>query len=83
MTRQEIFSKFSDTFLNVLDLDACDLTDATTAHDVEEWDSLSHIRLIVAVERDFGVKFANSEIESFKCVGDLIGSIENKLGQGR
>jgi acyl carrier protein len=83
MDRQEIFSKFSNTFLDVLDLDHYDLTDATTAHDVAEWDSLSHIRLIVAVEREFGVKFANAEIESFKCVGDLIDAVANKLGQRR
>lgn len=81
MTRQEIFSKFSDTFLDVLDLDRYPLSEKITAHDVAEWDSLSHIRLIVAVEREFGIKFTNSEIESFQCVGDLIDSIVAKRGQ--
>lgn len=80
MDRDAIFSTFSGTFLDVMDLDACDLTDATTAQDVPEWDSLSHVRLIVATERDFGVRFTNAEIESFKCVGDLIESVMRKRG---
>ncbi|MHA4875364.1 acyl carrier protein, partial [Enterococcus faecium] len=56
------------------------ITPETTADDVEEWDSLSHIRLIVAVERAFGIKFANAEIESLENVGDLIGAIDKKTG---
>lgn len=66
--------------VDVFDDDDLVITPETTADDVEEWDSLSHIRLIVAVERAFGIKFANAEIESLENVGDLIDAIDKKTG---
>ncbi len=72
----EIRSVMADVF--DLDLDAGEVTADTTASDIEEWDSLSHIRLIVAVERKFKVKFTNSEIELLKRVGDLVSLVEIK-----
>ena len=78
MDRSAIFSELSEIFADVLDLDDLVLTDATTADDVEEWDSLSHIRLIVSVERTFGLKFSNADIESMKSVGDLVNLISAK-----
>ena len=57
--------------IDVFDVDDLEVTPQTTAEDVEEWDSLSHVRLVVAVERHFGLKFKNSEIEGLKTVGDL------------
>lgn len=80
MTREEIFARFSEVFSDTMDLDDPELSDSTTADDFYEWDSLSHVRLIVALERSFGIKFSNSEIESFKRVGDLIDAIKAKLG---
>jgi len=64
--------------IDVLDLDELNLTEATTAKDVEGWDSLSHLRLIVAVEQDFGLKFTTGEIERFKNVGDMVSTIQSK-----
>ena len=61
-----------------VDLDEGSVTPDTTASDIEEWDSLSHIRLIVAIERKFHVKFKNSEIESLKRVGDLVTMVQAK-----
>lgn len=78
MTRTEVFDKFVEIFSDVMDIDDVELTDATTADDVAEWDSLSHVRLMVAVERGFALKFTNAEIEGFKCVGDLINAIAAK-----
>ena len=66
--------------IDVFDNDDLEIDGNTSADDVEEWDSLSHIRLIVAVERKFGVKFKNSEIESLKNVGDLAKLLEAKAG---
>lgn len=80
MARADIFTKFSEIFADVMDVDDVDLTEATTANDIAEWDSLSHVRLMVAVERGFGLKFTNAEIEGFKCVGDLVSAIEAKAG---
>jgi acyl carrier protein len=63
---------------DVLDLDQISIDDATTAADIEQWDSLSHIRLMVAIERKFRIKFKSSEIESFANVGDLVRAIDAK-----
>ena len=71
---QSIQEIMADTF----DLDDLTVTRETTAADIEEWDSLSHIRLIVAVERAFGVKFSNAEIEGLANVGDLIDTVQAK-----
>jgi len=66
--------------MDVFDLDDLEISKGTTAEDIEEWDSLSHIRLIVAVERKFGFKFKNAEIESLKNVGDLLTLVDARAG---
>ena len=63
--REEVFSRFKEVFVDIMDVDDVDLTDATTANSFEEWDSLSHVRLLVALEREFSISFTNAEIESF------------------
>jgi len=65
--------------IDVLDLDDLHITEKTTAADVEGWDSLSHLRLITEIEAAFGLTFATGEIERFKDVGDMVGTIETKL----
>lgn len=79
MNRDAVFADLREIFLDVLDLDAVELSDATTADDIDEWDSLSHIRLVVTVERHFKIKFSNAEIEGFTRVGDLVDGILRKL----
>jgi acyl carrier protein len=81
MSLNETLAQVRDTMADVFDLDDLDTVGvATTADDVEEWDSLSHVRLIVALERKFRVKFSNAEIESLKNVGDLVHLIDSKIG---
>jgi acyl carrier protein len=65
--------------IDVLDLDEVSITEATTANDVEGWDSLSHIRLMVAVEQRLRIKFSTGEIERMNNVGDMVKTIELKL----
>lgn len=79
MERNEILSRVEEIFREELELDELTLTDETTADDVEEWDSLSHIQLVVALEKAFGIKFTSREILSWDNVGDLINSIQNKI----
>lgn len=80
MGREEIFSKLNEIFEDVLDLDETPkLTDATTANDIEEWDSLSHIQLIVAIEKAFKIKFTSLEIMKWANVGEMVDSMESKL----
>lgn len=79
MERSEIFEKLNDIFTDILDLDDdVNLTDATCADDIEEWDSLSHIQLIVAIEKAFGVKFTSLEIMKWNNVGEMVDSIQQK-----
>jgi acyl carrier protein len=79
MERTDIYDKLNDVFVDVLDLDEVALTDSTTADDIEEWDSLSHVQLVVAIEKAFGIKFTALEIMKWKNVGELVDSIAQKL----
>lgn len=78
MERTEIFNKLNEIFRDVLDNEDIELADATTAADIEEWDSLSHIQLIVAIEKAFGVKFTSLEIMKWKNVGEMVDSLMAK-----
>ena len=65
--------------MDVFDLDELELTDETSANDIEEWDSLSHIQLIVAIEKAFGIKFTSLEIMKWRNVGEMVTSMQEKL----
>lgn len=80
MERSEIFNKLNEIFVDVLDPeDEVALTDGSSAEDIEEWDSLSHIQLVVAIEKEFGIKFSSLEIMKWSNVGEMVNSIEEKL----
>lgn len=79
MERTEVFDRLNRVFREILDVEDLVLTDGTTADDVEEWDSLSHIQLVVAVEKAFGVKFTSREIMRWNNVGEMADSILAKL----
>lgn len=79
MERNEILERVQEVFRDELELDDLVLTDETTADDVEEWDSLSHVQLVVALEKAFTIKFSSREILSWDNVGDLVDCIEKKL----
>lgn len=64
--------------LDVFDLDDLTISAATVARDVPDWDSLSHIRLVVAIEKHFGIRFSTAEIEGFGDVGALVEAISAK-----
>lgn len=78
MEKVEIYEKLNEIFCDVLDLDDIELSDETTANDIEEWDSLAQIQLVVAIEKAFGLKFTSQEIVEWKNVGDMVMSIQNK-----
>ena len=80
MERTEIFERLNEIFIDVLDLDECKLTDGTSANNIEEWDSLSHIQLIVAIEKAFKIKFTSLEIMKWKNVGEMVDTIEQRIG---
>jgi acyl carrier protein len=80
MSRDEIFATVADLMADVFDLDDFEVVETTCADDIEEWDSLSHIRFMITLERAFKVKFSNEEISELKNVGDLVTVIETKRG---
>jgi acyl carrier protein len=75
----EILKQVNEVFIDILDNPDISLKDETTANDVEEWDSLTHIQLVVAVEKHFKIRFTAKEIQSWKNVGEMINSIQTKL----
>lgn len=75
----EIKERVQEVFRDVFEDDEIEITDATTADDIEEWDSLTHIQLIVEIEKEFGIKFTTIETIKLKNVGELIGLIEKKM----
>lgn len=78
MDKNEILAKVQEVFQDILDNEDIELTVDTTAEDVEEWDSLSHVQLVVAIEKEFGIKFTSKEIMSWAKIGDMIDCIANK-----
>ncbi len=79
MERNEIHEKLQEVFRDVFDEDELEISDETTADDVEAWDSLTHVQLIVEVEKAFGVKFSTGEVIKMKNVGEFIDLIKGKL----
>jgi acyl carrier protein len=78
MESTAIYEKLTRVFHDVFDDDAIVLRPDLTAEDVDEWDSLSHIRLVLTVERTFNVKFSASEIAKLKNVGEFVDLIQSK-----
>lgn len=78
MERNEILQKLNEIFRDVLDNEDIVLTEDSCADDIEEWDSLSHVQLIVAIEKNLGIKFTSKEILSWNNVGQMIDSITSK-----
>jgi acyl carrier protein len=66
-------------FREVFDDEEINLSDETTASDIDGWDSLSHVNLILVIEKKFNIKFATKELLTFENVGDLRRSIESKI----
>ena len=78
MERTEIFERLNNVFREVFDDDSITVTDATTAADIEGWDSLMHITLISAVEDEFDISFNMKDIVQMKNVGDMADIIEQE-----
>jgi acyl carrier protein len=78
MDAADIYAKLTTVFEDVFDDDAITLTSGLSARDVDGWDSLTHIRLIVTVEKAFKVKFSTPEIGKLENVGDLVALIKSR-----
>lgn len=78
MNQAEIISKLQAIFDDLF-LEPVVLTPAMTAHDVPEWDSLTQISLLTAVEKDFKIRFRVGEVESTQNIGEFADLIGNRL----
>jgi len=72
MTRDEGATRLIRTMRDVFDADDLQYNDNLAAGEVEDWDSLSHIRFLVSVEKEFGLRFTSAEIDGFKNVGEML-----------
>ena len=73
-----INERLNEVFRNVFDDDSITVTRDTTANDIDDWDSLEHIRLVAAVENEFGVKFTMKEVSAMKNVGEMMDIIAER-----
>ena len=80
MTREAVFEKLNMIFRDNFDDDEICLTDATSAEDIEDWDSLEQINLVVAIQDAFGIKFNIEEVNAMKNVGEMADAILAKTG---
>ena len=75
----EIKNTLQEIFRDILDIDDLILDNKTSASDIEEWDSLAHINLVVAIEREYKIKFGLGELQDLKNIEDMINIISNKI----
>jgi acyl carrier protein len=78
MNEPEIYEKLTPVFRDVFDDESLTPIAAMSADDVEDWDSLSHIRLVVAIEKAFSIRFSTAELGNLKTVADLVSLIVAK-----
>lgn len=79
MTRTEILKQIQDVFRDVLKQEDLMLNENSSANHIEKWDSLTHIILVVEIEKKFELKFLASEMTGWKNIGEMIDSISQKL----
>ena len=75
----DVMSRIQEVFHDVFDDDGLEITRESNAKTVEAWDSLAHINLVIAIEKEFGIKFALGELEGLKDVGGMADLIEKKI----
>jgi len=71
-----------DLFRQVFDDDGLVITPDTSRRDIADWDSVAHVKLVLSLEEEFGIRFTEDEVSSVQTVGDLLASIETCKGRG-
>ena len=79
MTRKEVFNGVQDIFRDIFDEDDMVIEDKTNSDDIAEWDSLNHINLVSAIEKEFEIRFALGELMELKNVGAMIDLMVEKI----
>jgi acyl carrier protein len=78
MNREEVFASVQEIFRDIFDDSALTVSNSTNSNDIEEWDSLNHINLVSAIEKELKVRFALGELQGLKDVGAMIDLIIKK-----
>ena len=79
MTRAALLQKVRDNLADIVDDETLQLTEATTADDVAEWDSINHVKLLIALESDLKFRFDTTEVGGLRNVGELIDLLQKKI----
>lgn len=72
MSREEVFERLNRIFRDIFDDEDIEVGEETTSDDIEDWDSLEHINLVVEIENEFGMKFTMGEVHEMKNVGEMV-----------
>lgn len=80
MTRDRIYEKMTEIFRDVFDDESIVLSDETTADDIEDWDSLEQINLLMAIENNFGIKFQLADVSGLENVGAMVDLVQRLVG---
>ena len=72
MTREGVFSAVQDIFRDIFDVEDLVISNTTNSDEIEDWDSLNHINLVSAIEKEFKIKFALGELMTLKHVGAMV-----------
>lgn len=79
MTRGKIYEKLTEIFRDIFDDEELVICDTTTANDIEDWDSIEQVSIIVSTEKEFEIRFDISEVRELKNVGELVDIILGKV----
>lgn len=81
MNTDEIYEKLNEIFRDVFDDNTIVVTENTNSEDIDDWDSLENINLIVAIEKNFNIKLHLGEVQALNNVGDMAQMIQEKLNR--
>ncbi len=81
MEKEKIYERLNKVFRDIFDDESIVVTAETTSNDIEDWDSLEHINLVVAVEQEFGIKFNMNEVTTMKNVGEMVDIIISRISK--
>ena len=81
MTREEVMNAVTEIFRDVFDDEELVIGDETNSEDIEDWDSLEHITLIISMEKEFDMKFDIKEVNKLENVGQMIDLIMRKMDE--
>ncbi len=79
MSREEVYEQVNEVFATIFDDVEIKINDETTSDDIEDWDSLEHINLVVAIEKRFNIRFDMSEVNKLNNVGEMVDIILSRV----